>query len=251
MAQTPALNQSPTFAQSIEGQTRAAQTQADNTAAVKAGKEITPKADTKGVAKADNFSEFGTDLAKTVPVQPSVAQDIDHLLSSYMSELNNMGPEYQAEMNFLAPYISGNNNSLEQSVAKTYGGSGVLPQANDPAQLAMQTAEANTAKAVENQPTPGFGQIASEMGQYEKSIPYQAPIDAALAYQKYLSTYGGSPPNEAGWPASVQGAYSAISGSSAANPLGSPQQAATNLAAQNKANQLLTGQSTTGTGQTA
>lgn len=143
---------------------------------------------------------------------PSTQQDINSILEPYVKELQNLGPEYQKEMDYLAPYISGTTPTGLAS-APAYNGpdAAVVNQKQDD----LMSAEHTTAEGILNQPKPGFGGLAKAAGQYEQTILPSSGIQSALAYQKYLETYGGMQAPTADWSTQQKDAYEAILGNTA------------------------------------
>jgi hypothetical protein len=142
---------------------------------------------------------------------PSTSQDISSILDPYVKELQQLGPEYQKEMDYLAPYLSGSQSTGLPS-APTY--SGPDSAAVNSADAALGTAEQNVASATENEPAPGFGKLADAAKEYEGTIEPSAGIQSALAYQKYLATYGGMQADTSDWSQQAKDAYAAILGES-------------------------------------
>ncbi len=190
------------------------------------------------------------------PPPPTLQTDINELLAPYMKELANLGPEYGAEMQYLAPYLGPEYSGAQQVIAQQEGGGvgyGGKPAVQSPdegslANLSINATGEQLAGAVENQPTPGFGAASGELKGYEQSLPYQQAIAAGLGYQKYLQTYGGLAPSTANWPESIQKAYGAIGGTNTNTGLQTPQQAAKDQAAGTNAQQVLTQNSPSSTG---
>lgn len=156
-------------------------------------------------------------LAGTVPQTPSISQDIDHLLSKYMNELTNLGPEYGQEMEFLKPYLNPGDETLGQVISQSKA------NASPAGDTTVNAADAKLAQAADNLSLPGFGALAAANKSYENVLPYQDAMQAALGYQKYLETYGGQQVNTSAWPQSIQDAYQAITNTApGAAPSGLP-----------------------------
>lgn len=159
--------------------------------------------------KTDPFSEFGSDLAKTVPKVPTVQEDINQILSPYLKQMFSLGPEYGAEMAYLKPYLAGTNTSGIGAPSTYTGPDAGLINSNS---AALSKAEATAGTALQNPPSPGFGKAANDAQSFVHSLDYQQPLTAALNYQKYLQTYGGLKPNTQTWSPEAQSAYQAILG---------------------------------------
>lgn len=140
--------------------------------------------------------------------KPSVSGDINSIMSSYLNQMANLGPEYQSEMNYLAPYVNPGAETWEgllNTAALQQGPTG---------NTAVQAAGEGLGNAIEGMPKPGFGQEEQALNQYAQDIPFQAALSSGTAYQKYLQTYGGLQPPEAGWTEQQKQAYQAITGGS-------------------------------------
>ena len=165
------------------------------------------------------LAQWGQDIAKTVPTQPpSVQQDIDQVLSSYMNQLFQLGPDYAKEMAFMAPYLTGEQSTGLAPAAPYTGPDAAVVNAND-AKLAA--ADKTMAQAAEGEQKMGFGQAASETKAYENSLMYQQPLAAALNYQRYIESYQGAKPNIGSWNPQVAAAYQALT-STSGGAAGSP-----------------------------
>lgn len=105
---------------------------------------------------------------------PKPAVDINTILQPYIDELTRLGPEYGAEMAYLQPYLTGTPTTfqgLQQQSAADQSPTG---------SKSLQTAEAGVATAMENQPKPGFGNLAQSAKQYEGTIPYSQVLQSVL-----------------------------------------------------------------------
>jgi hypothetical protein len=183
--------------------------------------------------KASTFPTQAQELINTVPQAPSTQQDINQILGPYIQQLMQLGPEYQQEMEYLKPYLSPEYNGSQGQPA-TYTGPGADVVNKD--QAALGQSEQALGSSIENQPAPGFGNVASQMQQYANSIPYEQALQAGLGYQKYLETYGGLGANTSAWPQQLQEAYKAI-GSGSGGTSGLP--GITKASAGQNANNLL------------
>jgi hypothetical protein len=188
------------------------------------------------------------EAAKAKAVQPkgrSEAQDINAALSSYMDAMSSLGPEYGKEMEYLRPYLNPGSQTF----------SGLLNtaalQASPTGNTAVNAAGQQLAQASAAGPTPGFGHVADMLKSYEKSIPAAGPLQAALAYQKSLQTYGGQQPMTAGWSPQEKAAYQNITGQSLTPTGGGINVTPASAAAQGNANTLLSLSGLTGSGSPA
>lgn len=123
---------------------------------------------------------------------PSGAQQIENYLAPYLKELTNLGPEYSKEMAYLAPYLS----PAHQSFADIKAGS--IADESPTGSKAVQAADTAAEKQIASTTDPNKG-LAAAGKQFAGTVPYSEPIQAGLAYQKYLQTYGGEPTNTQGW----------------------------------------------------
>jgi hypothetical protein len=125
---------------------------------------------------------------------PQPQQDVNAYMKTYIDELTRLGPEYQAEMNYLAPYMTSNPGAgLEDAVAKEYGGSGVKEITGPtPQGEALGAASAANAQAIESF-KPGFGNIAKGVTAAEQTVPYADVLNSVLAAQKNEMLYGSTP----------------------------------------------------------
>lgn len=167
-------------------------------------------------------------LSTTLPTGP---QQIEALLAPYVKELTTLGPEYQQEMNFLAPYLSGAHQENFQQIL-----AGSQADESPTGSKAVSAADAAAGQAIENAQAPGFGQEAAAGKAAQQAAPYEGQLNTALAYQKYLATYGGQAVNTSQWPSGPAAAYQAVMGSSGGSGLPS----ITNAAAAGQANANLT-----------
>jgi hypothetical protein len=181
--------------------------------------------------------------AKAVqPKGPTEAQDISAALSTYMDAMSSLGPEYGKEMEYLKPYLNPG--------AQTFSGllNTAALQASPTGNTAVNAAGQQLAQASAAGPTPGFGHAADMMRAYEKSIPAAGPLQAALAYQKSLQTYGGQQPTTAGWSPAEKAAYQSITGTPLTPAGGGINVTPASAAAQGNANTLLSLSGLTGSG---
>jgi hypothetical protein len=199
-------------------------------------------------AAGDQMSKWLDQAAKAKakpPQGPTEAQDINAALSSYMDAMSSLGPEYGKEMEYLKPYLNPGSQTF----------SGLLNtaalQASPTGNTAVQAAGEQLAQASAAGPTPGFGHVADMMKSYEKSIPAAGPLQAALAYQKSLQTYGGQQPMTAGWSPQEKAAYQSITGQSLTPTGGGINVTPASAAAQGNANTLLSLSGLTGSGSAA
>jgi hypothetical protein len=148
---------------------------------------------------------------------PSEQTDINSILEPYVNQLMQLGPEYQKEMNYLAPYLSGQVTDNQLAPAPAYTG----PDAStvNEGQESLNQADNALGTAVEDQTAPGFGQETSAAKQYENTILPSAGIQSGLAYQKYLETYGGMQADESNWTQEQKDAYAAIVGDTSSTGL--------------------------------
>lgn len=144
---------------------------------------------------------------------PSENQDISSILEPYINQLMDLGPEYQKEMNYLAPYLSGQVTDSQLSPAPTYSGPDAATV--NAGQASLSQADNALGTAVEDQKAPGLGQEATAAKQYESTIEPSAGIQSGLAYQKYLETYGGMQAPTTDWTQEQKDAYAAIVGNTA------------------------------------
>lgn len=160
------------------------------------------KAAMKGTAATGQpYAEVFRKLLATTPTAPTMQSDINQLLKPYVDELTNLGPEYATEMSYLAPYLSPEFNfSGVTAAANARAGGGVA--AFNPAtagEPGLEAAEMALGQAAQKS-QPGFSRLDQPVLNYENSLRFQAPIEAALGFQKYLQTYQGYAPSTAGWP---------------------------------------------------
>lgn len=186
-----------------------------------------------GTESADTQAGILTPQAKTAP---TLQGDINSVLQPYINEMMQLGPEYAAEMEYLKPYLVG-NESTNTPPPEAYTGPGASQVIAD--QNALAGAESAVGNTLESQAPPGFGNVAQAGKEYESTILPQQPEQAALAYQKYLQTYGGLQPQTAGWSQQAQEAYKAILGSGASGSgLPSPADSTAASQAANTINQI-------------
>jgi hypothetical protein len=143
-------------------------------------------------------------LAATVPKVPTLEQTLNQAFQPYYNELTNLGPEYQAEMNYLRPYLAPTTGQtfsdvVNQSKAQE------SPQGNTGV-IAADTALQN---AMTNQPAPGFRNLAPAGKQMVSGLPYAATLQAVLeAGKNQVLGYSTIPNitniNTTNWPSNVQ-----------------------------------------------
>lgn len=179
----------------------------------------TPEPDTAatGIKSADTQSGI---LQAPSQKPPTEQQGIDKILQPYVNQLMQLGPEYQKEMDYLAPYLTGSVTDNQLSPAPTYTG----PDANavNAGQSSLSQADNALGEAVLAEPKPGFGSLAPAAKEYESTLEPSAGIQSALAYQKYLETYGGLQQPSADWTQEQKDAYAAIIGSTGGSTSGLP-----------------------------
>ena len=162
---------------------------------------------------------FGKGNEPAPAPKPSALQtDINASLQTYVNELTNLGPEYGAELKYLAPYMSGSDPTglaQEQAVAKEWGGSGVQALKPTAAAEELGASSANVAKTLESQTKPGFGGIASAAKKFEETIPYSDILNTVLTAPKNEILYGSTPNfsvvNTSSWGPSMQALYGYLS----------------------------------------
>jgi hypothetical protein len=120
-----------------------------------------------------------------------------------MNELLNIGPEYGAEMQYLAPYLSPEH--------QTFSGLTAQSQANESpsGDKGLAASEQGLATAIKNEPSPGFGQAATAAQQFEQQIPYGQVLQDVLAAGKneilgYSTVPNLSNLNTTGWPSALK-----------------------------------------------
>jgi hypothetical protein len=180
-----------------------------------------------------------------LPQGPTEAQDIHKALSTYMDAMSSLGPEYGKEMEHLKPYLNPGAQTF-QGLLNT-----AALQASPTGNTAVSAAGQALANATAQEPTPGFGHAAQMMKQYEQSLPAQGPLQAALAYQKSLQTYGGMQPSTAGWSPAEKAAYQSITGTPLTPAGGGINTTPQSAAAQGNANAILSLSGLTGSGSAA
>lgn len=159
-------------------------------------------------------STTSENLLKKNPVvqYPTEGQDINSILEPYINQLSQLGPEYQKEMNYLAPYLSGSVTDSNLDPAPAYTGPDA--KAVNAGQNDLAQADSQLGSAVEAEKPPGFGSLATAAKQYEKTILPTAGLTSAEAEQKYLETYEGQPADTSGWSQEQKDAYAAVLGNS-------------------------------------
>ena len=164
--------------------------------------------------------------------KPGVQQDINTVLEPYINELMNLGPEYQEEMNYLAPYLTGTGAGAPETFQGLENQS--KSQESSTGNTAVNAADTEQGEAIANQQAPGFGQEAQAAQEYEQTVPYSQLLQTVLGAGKNEILYGTTPNisniSTKGWPESLQNAYQfltqAATGTNASTGLQSPTAAA-------------------------
>jgi hypothetical protein len=143
-------------------------------------------------------------LIKTLPEAPSLTTDIDHVMASYYNELTRLGPEYGAEMAYLAPYLA---PSTGQSFSGVVGQS--VAQGSPQGNTGVLAADTALAAALTGQKAPGFGGMATAAKEFTHTLPYSATLQAVLEAGKnqvlgYSTIPNISNINTTNWPSNVQ-----------------------------------------------
>lgn len=146
------------------------------------------KKDTPPPGPVQNETAKDQTLLGTAQQPQSLSSGIDQLMGQYVNEMSQLGPEYSKELEYLAPYLTGSNNQSFQDILNTSKEN--ESPTGDKAVAAADTAAGN---ATLGENAPGFGNLAGATKQYEGQLTSGGPIQASLAYQKYLQTYGGLP----------------------------------------------------------
>ncbi len=158
----------------------------------------------------------------------TVGLDIHDLLAPYLKELQNLGPEYQQEMDYLKPYLEGTPESFAQLQA------GSKADESTTGSQAVNAADKAAGSQIENQAPPGFGNLEQSAEQFVGTVPYSQILQTVLGAGKNEILYGTVPNTSniqtGGWPSSLQSAYDFLTQSAAGvNPktnLPTPQAAA-------------------------
>lgn len=211
------------------------------------------KSDTAAATSSSSDTQAGilTPQAKT---PPSTQGDINSILEPYINELTNLGPEYNAEMEFLKPYLTQTGSQAPQSFAGLESAS--TADESPTGSKTVNEADESVGNAIESEQAPGFGSLASAAKDYEGTLPYSDILQTVLGAGKNEILYGTTPNissiSTAGWPSSLQDAYGyltqAATGTNANTALPSPAAAATQAAAQQQASQQTTNPSVQGGG---
>lgn len=165
--------------------------------------------------------------------QPGAQQDVNTILEPYINELMNLGPEYQEEMNYLAPYLTGTGAGAPQTFQGIENQS--KAQESPTGNTAVNAADQAAGESIANQKAPGFGEEATAAQQYEQTVPYSQLLQTVLGAGKNEILYGTTPNisniSTKGWPEQLQNAYQfltqAATGTNAGTGLQSPTAAAT------------------------
>lgn len=220
-----------------------------------ATKTKTPKVTPSDAGKPDNAPDMGTTgadpitglklnpatgqlevadpgIANATKGQNQIAPDVNDILAPYLKELQNLGPEYQQEMDYLKPYLEGTGAGAPESFAQLRAGS----QADESAtgSKAVNAADQAAGTALENQQPPGFGNLAQAAGEFAGTVPYSQILQTVLGAGKNEILYGTIPNisniSTKGWPQSLQDAYSFLTqsatGTNPSTGLNAPQVAA-------------------------
>lgn len=172
----------------------------------------------------------GTPVTQSIP--KTLSQNVDSYLDPYVKEMMNLGPEYQSEMDFLKPYLTGTGSSTPETFDQLTSAS--KADESSTGSKAVNAADAQAGNALENQPAPGFGQLASAAKDYEGTLPYSDILQTVLGAGKNEILYGVNPNissiSTKEWPASLQQAYGylteAATGTNAQSGLNAPSVAA-------------------------
>jgi len=191
-------------------------------------------------------------------VQPATTQqDINSILTPYVNEMMQLGPEYSEEMEFLKPYLEGTGSEAPETFQQVEQNSAA--QESPTGNTAVNEADQSAGSALENEPAPGFGALGKAGQEYESTLPYSDILQTVLGAGKNEILYGTTPNVSAisteGWPSSLQSAYSYLTqnatGENAATGLTSPASAAQQAnqeAAQNAGGVFATGSNVSGGG---
>lgn len=164
--------------------------------------------DTKAATASTTDTQAGilTPQAKT---PPSTQGDINTILQPYINEMMQLGPEYQKEMDFLKPYLEGTGAGAPETFAQLQAGS--VADESPTGSKMVNEADATAGTAIENQPKPGFGNLAQAAKQYEGTVPYSDILQTVLGAGKNEILYGTTPNTTniktGGWPEILQQAY--------------------------------------------
>lgn len=163
---------------------------------------------------------------------PTTQQDVNSYLDPYVKEMMNLGPEYQQEMDFLKPYLTGTGASAPETFDALTSAS--KADESPTGSKSVNAADSAAGNAVENQAAPGFGQLASAAKEYEGTLPYSDILQTVLGAGKNEILYGTTPNissiSTSEWPEQLQQAYSyltqAATGTNAGTGLNNPTVAA-------------------------
>ena len=186
----------------------------------------------------------------------SLGMGIDKILAPYMTDLSRLGPEYQQEMSYLAPYLTGSTNAATDQVVyqgAMQGAGGGVQQVNDttPEAQELNAAEASQGAKILSQPAPGFGNVAQATKQYEQSLPYSQVLSTVLKGGQNEVLYGSTVPNltninAAQFPTDIQNVLKGLTSSVGVNPsTGLPSPATASIAAANNPNTTAPGNPST------
>lgn len=186
------------------------------------GETVSPATGKLGVADPGSFNA----------VQPGTQADINEILSPYINELLNLGPEYGQEMEYLKPYLMGQGANAPQTFQGVVDASKAAESPTGDTRL--QEAEQQVGQAAANETMPGFGGMAEAAKEFEGTVPYAQLLQTLLGAGKNEILYGTTPNisnvNTSGWPATLQQAYSfltqAATGTNAQSGLQAPKVAA-------------------------
>lgn len=180
----------------------------------------TPTQDPKTPAT-PNFEQKNQDfIAKAPPTAAQTTQlDINKVLEPYINELQNLGPEYGAEMSYLQPYLTQSGAQAPQTFDSIVNES--KAQESSTGNTAVNAADQAAGQAETSMQAPGFGQEAAAGKAFEGTVPYSQLLQDVLGAGKSEITYNplGTIPNisTGDWPAGVQEAYNYL-----AAPLSAP-----------------------------
>jgi hypothetical protein len=202
-----------------------------------------PSSDLPDTAKATvGSSDTQAGVLTPQAKQPASTQtDINSILEPYLKEMQNLGPEYQAEMDYLKPYLQGTGAEAPETFQQIEAGSKADETPTGSAKV--NEADQSLGQAIEGQAKPGLGELATAGEEYAGTVPYSQILQTVLGAGKNEILYGTIPNisniSTKGWPESLQNAYQfltqAATGTNAQTGLPSPTSAATAQAAQQQA----------------
>lgn len=165
--------------------------------------------DTKSATAGSTDTQAGilTPQAKA----PSTTQgEVNSYLDPYVQEMMQLGPEYQHEMDFLKPYLTGTGAGAPETQAQLSAGS--VADESPTGSKAVNAADQAMGTALENQQAPGFGALAKAGKEYEGTLPYSDILQTVLGAGKNEILYGTTPNisqiNTEQWPDQLKQAYS-------------------------------------------